>query len=691
MLMDAGRVTLWSTETVSASSVQLSLHNTGNLVLSNLENSTLWQSFNMPTDTLLPQQILTSDTNLISSRSQNNYSSGFYKFFFDNDNTIRMVFDGPDVSSIYWPDPGFVTWEVGRTTYNNSRVAVLNSSGNFSSSDDFSFMAADFGEGPLRRLTLDFDGNIRLYSLEETTRNWVVSWQAISQPCQIHGLCGPNSLCTYTPDSGRRCSCLPGFKVKNAANWSSGCEPEFIELPCNSTELGFVRLPGRVEIYGYDFAFYPNYTYEMCKMRCLELCESCKAFMLKFDASTGVHNCFPKTLLLNGFRSPSFLGIVYLKMPKATLSYINVPVQEPNSLVCPVGANVQLDRKYEKHHENGSLKFLLWFASSVGGLEMACIFLIWCFLFRTHRDPHAAMQGYILAVTGFKKFSYAELQKASRSFSEEIGRGGGAVVYKGILSDDRVAAIKRLHYETSQGEAEFLAEVTTIGRLNHMNVIEMWGYCAEGKHRLLVYEYMERGSLAGNLYSQALDWAKRFEIAVGTAKGLAYLHEECLEWILHCDIKPQNILLDSNYRPKVADFGLSKLLNREVDNTFSTIRGTRGYMAPEWVYNLPITSKVDVYSYGVVALEMAIGNIQAVDNGDEMANQKLVTWVKEKMNGDGVKETWIEEIIDPGMASTSDLKKMEILIKVALQCVEEDKDKRPTMSQVVEMLQSDDR
>ena len=129
-----------------------------------------------------------------------------------------------------------------------------------------------------------------------------------------------------------------------------------------------------------------------------------------------------------------------------------------------------------------------------------------------------------------------------------IGQGAGGIVYKGVLPDQRVAAIKRLN-EADQGEAEFLAEVNTIGMLNHMYLIEMWGYCVEGKHKLLVYEYMGHGSLAENLISSnALDWKKRFEIAVGTAKGLAYLHEECLEWVLHCDVKPQNILLDSNFQ-----------------------------------------------------------------------------------------------------------------------------------------------
>ena len=126
-----------------------------------------------------------------------------------------------------------------------------------------------------------------------------------------------------------------------------------------------------------------------------------------------------------------------------------------------------------------------------------------------------------------------------------------------------------------------------------MNLIDLWGYCVEGMHRLLVYEYMEHGSLAKNLSSNVLHWRKMFEIALGTAKGLAYLHEECLEWVLHCDVKPQNILLDSNYHPKVAAFGLSKLQNRcDLNNpSFSRMRGTPGYMAPEWCSIYPSPPK----------------------------------------------------------------------------------------------------
>ncbi|XP_059637679.1 putative receptor protein kinase ZmPK1 [Cornus florida] len=689
VLKDAGQLIVWSTDTKLTSMVNLQLQDNGNLVLLTLDGVTLWQSFLSPTDTLLPNQPLTRDTQLVSSRSKSNHSSGFYKLYFDDDNVLRLVFDGLDISSVYWPAPWKISWEAGRSPYNTNRSAVLDDSGNFKSSDNFTFTASDFGNGPWRRLTVDADGNIRLYSLDERRRHWVVSWQAINQPCTILGVCGPNTMCTYVPheNSGSRCSCIPGYKIINHTDWSYGCEP--ISNQSCDDEAGFLDLP-HVEFLGHDSEIFKNYTLERCEKECLKFC-SCKGFQYKFEPSTGFYLCYPKIQLRNGQLSSKFAGSMYIKLPQRELSSYDKPVPQFR-LDCSSQLSTQLERPYKKFRENGTSKFMLWFATAIGGVEIICILLVWCFLYRTQKRSDATMHGYLHVDFVFKRFSYDELKKATHNFTEVIGRGGGGIVYKGVLSDQRVAAIKVLK-EANQGEAEFLAEVSTIGKLNHMNLIDMLGYCAEGKHRLLVYEYMEHGSLADNLQSNTLDWGKRFNVAVGTAKSLAYLHEECLEWVLHCDVKPQNILLDSDFQPKVSDFGLSKLLNRSGDNnsSFSRIRGTRGYMAPEWILNLSITSKVDVYSYGIVVLEMVTGKnaatgVDAINNEGEMEQRRLVKWLREKMSQGTAMTSFIEEIIEPTMKGKYETSMIEILVEVGLQCVEEDRDARPTMNQVVEML-----
>lgn len=396
----------------------------------------------------------------------------------------------------------------------------------------------------------------------------------------------------------------------NHTDWSYGCEPRFKVKSCTINDSKFIKV-SNTDFYRYDYGCFPNRTYSECMDLCLKLCD-CKGFEYKFTSSKG-YKCYPKTLLLNGFQNPnSSTGDLYLRFPR---DYHALHNGKEFTLNCPkrgIDDAVVLNRTYKKSLVSVWLKFFLWFTVGLGALEVVGFVLVWCLLFRTLENEAEDMQEYLLVATaGFRRYSFAELKKATKGFTEEIGRGSGGIVYRGVMSNARVAAIKRLEEANKQGsEAEFLAEVNTIGRLNHMNLIDVWGYCMEGKRQLLVYEYMEHGSLEQNLYANnGLDWKKRFEIAMGTARGLAYLHDECLEWVLHFDVKPKNIHLDSNYQPKVSDFGLSKLLKRGEPNNskFLRIKGTRGYMAPEWVSNQPITSKVDVYCYRIVVLEILTG------------------------------------------------------------------------------------
>ena len=209
-----------------------------------------------------------------------------------------------------------------------------------------------------------------------------------------------------------------------------------------------------------------------------------------------------------------------MKLPKSKILSADNPLQE-FSLICSSDRTLQSGR-------NRTVKFMLWFASGVVALEIISFFVVWCLFIKTQKSLGVDKQGHDHAAIGFRKFTYTELKKATKSFTEEIGRGAGGIVYKGVVFDKRVAAIKRLN-EVNQGEGEFLSEVSIIGRINHMNLIETWGYCVEGKHRLSVYEYMEHGSLANNLSTNALDWEKRFKIAISTTKGLVYLYEDCLD------------------------------------------------------------------------------------------------------------------------------------------------------------------
>jgi len=241
-------------------------------------------------------------------------------------------------------------------------------------------------------------------------------------------------------------------------------------------------------------------------------------------------------------------------------------------------------------------------------------------------------------------------------------------------------------------EEEFQAELRVIGRINHMNLVRIWGFCSDSSSKMLVTEYIENGSLANILFKDniLLEWKQRFNIALGVTKGLAYLHHECLEWVIHCDVKPENILLDQNLEPKIADFGLAKLLNRGGSNqNVSRVQGTVGYMAPEWISSLQITAKVDVYSYGVVLLELVLGR-QVLDlaaDADEEVHKvlrELVGTLAQIL--DGEQSSSINEVVDRRLSDHFDDTQVRTLIRLAVSCLDEERCKRPTMESVVQTL-----
>eukprot|EP00253_Pinus_taeda_P011010 PITA_11010 len=680
-LWDADGSALWSTNTSNQNVKELVLLETGNLVLrSSSGGQILWESFQYPTDTLLPFQSLNNNAGqLISRKGNSTFNRGYYRLYFDSDNILRLIFEGSGISSNYWPTPYLPNFQNGRTPYNSSRQAVFNSLGSFLSSDDFTFNASDYGEGPKRRLTLDMDGNLRLYSLVKETGTWNIVWMAFPDQCSVHGFCGINGLCIYTPVP--RCICPPGFHRNDSTDWFQGCQRN---KPLNSSSLKLVYLP-HTDYYGYELSYYQTEsTFENCKSLCMND-SKCEAFAYRLD---GTGACYPKALLANGFRSTGTLNHMYIKVSSNDFSVSNSTSAAQPLNCSALTTTVTETGQYKKHKTGSVVKYTLGFAIAFGVAELVCIILGWRYMFIEYRVPGYDRLGYSVIPGGFKKFSFAELKKATDNFTVKLGEGGFGTVYKGVLPDGEVVAVKQLE-GVSQGHEQFWAEVSMIGRVHHMNLVRMVGFCAERNHRLLVYEYVENGSLDKYLFAESddrvLGWKERFGIAVGTAKGLAYLHEECLEWILHCDIKPQNILLDMTFCPKVSDFGLAKLVDRDQAFSFSTIRGTRGYLAPEWAMNLPITAKVDVYSFGIVLLEMVTGR-SSLSSLTLQNYGHLVQWVSAMMKEGKA----MEEVVDPKMHGDFDLEEVERVLKTALLCVQQEKDMRPSMSRVVEMLSQQD-
>ncbi|KAG5234647.1 G-type lectin S-receptor serine/threonine-protein kinase [Salix suchowensis] len=279
------------------------------------------------------------------------------------------------------------------------------------------------------------------------------------------------------------------------------------------------------------------------------------------------------------------------------------------------------------------------------------------------------------------RFSYRDLCIATDDFKETLGRGGFGSVFKGVLPDRTVIAVKRLD-NLSQGKREFLAEVETIGSVHHFNLVRLIGFCAEKSCRLLVYEYMSNGSLDSWIFKKrhtsSLDWKTRKKIIIDIAKGLAYLHEECRQTIIHLDIKPQNILLDPKFNAKISDFGLSKLTDREMSEVQLSMRGTPGYLAPEWHKALGhVTVKVDVYSFGIVLLEVVCAR-RNVDHSQPESAFHLLRMLQNKAE---YILGYLEEYIQ------SDREEIIRMLEVAAWCLQDDPERRPPMSTVVTVLE----
>ncbi|KAF7111857.1 hypothetical protein CFC21_111816 [Triticum aestivum] len=693
---------VWANNVTSSSKAkQAQLLDTGNLAVKGQGDIILWQSFHSPTDTLLPCQNITSATKLVSSSRL--LVPGRYSFRFDDEHILTLFDDEKDISFKYWPNPSNDIWTKNRNAFNTTTIGVLDSSGYFLGSDDLSFKAVDWGHGVTRRLKLDYDGNLRLYSLNKTDGRWLVTWMAYPQTCSVRGLCGINGICVYTPKPA--CACAPGHEVINPSDRSQGCIPTF-NLSCDGQEI-FLKLP-TTDFHGNDLSEHVRVSRYECKKICLKDC-NCKGFA--YWQGTG--RCYPKWSLVGGVTGSAVSGgSIYLKIPKTLrVRESSIPHSQPFGPRYVPNCSAKSENftpdfgDQPKSSQSGSQSQYLYlsygFLLAIFCVEVIFVALGCWFLFGMEGKQligvWPAEVGYEMVTNHFRRYTYKELQTATQKFKDRIGCGASGLVYKGVLKDKRAVAVKRLA-DINQGEEEFQHELSVIGRIYHMNLVRVWGFCSDGPHRILVLEYVENGSLDKILFGseRLLRWSERFKISLGVARGLAYLHHECLEWVIHCDIKPENILLDNNLEPKISDFGLAKLVNRSGSNkNVSRIHGTRGYIAPEWVSSQPITSKVDVYSFGVVLLELLMGarvSDWASNAGEEveMVFGRVVRMLTANVMLQGSQHLWLFDFIDLRLNGQFDRLQARTMVNLAISCLEEDSRKRPTMENLVQMLVSVD-
>ncbi|XP_043690752.1 receptor-like cytoplasmic kinase 176 isoform X1 [Telopea speciosissima] len=313
--------------------------------------------------------------------------------------------------------------------------------------------------------------------------------------------------------------------------------------------------------------------------------------------------------------------------------------------------------------------------------------------------PTPRSEGEILESSNVKSFSFSELKMSTRNFRPDsvLGEGGFGSVFKGWIDEHAftaakpgtgmVIAVKRLNQESFQGHREWLAEVNYLGQLYHPNLVKLIGYCLEDEHRLLVYEFMPRGSLENHLfrrgsYFQPLSWNLRMKVALDAAKGLAFLHSAETK-VIYRDFKTSNILLDSSYNAKLSDFGLAKDGPTGDKSHVSTrVMGTYGYAAPEYLATGHLTAKSDVYSFGVVLLELLSGR-RAVDKNRPSGEHNLVEWAKPCLTN----KRKVFRVLDTRLEGQYSLNGAQKVADLALQCLSTEAKLRPNMDEVVTALE----
>ncbi|EPS63150.1 hypothetical protein M569_11637 [Genlisea aurea] len=315
--------------------------------------------------------------------------------------------------------------------------------------------------------------------------------------------------------------------------------------------------------------------------------------------------------------------------------------------------------------------------------------------FGSHNSGQHPMQSPNVGGGGYgskSQFTFDELSAATNGFSQAnvLGQGGFGFVHKGVLPDGKEVAVKSLKAGSGQGEREFQAEVEIISRVHHRHLVSLVGYCIAGDERLLVYEFVPNKTLEFHLHGNGevpMDWASRLQIARGSAKGLAYLHEDCEPRIIHRDIKSANILLDSQFEAKVADFGLAKLTSDNYTHVSTRVMGTFGYLAPEYAASGKLSEKSDVFSFGVMLLELITGR-RPVDPTSNMMEDSLVDWARGLMS-QALEDGDYSKLADPRLEDSYVRHEMASMVACASSCVRHSARRRPRMSQVVRALEGD--
>ncbi|XAR62602.1 Non-specific serine/threonine protein kinase [Bertholletia excelsa] len=687
----------WSTPPLPAPVSALQLTDTGNLVLLNKSNSSLWESFNSPSDTIVIYQKLYVGTLLSSAASSGNLSTGAYSFRLSTSTAFLQW-----RNMTYWK----LSMDTKAFTYSNYGVEymTMNQTGLylFGHKGTQVVIQVNLSPSDFKFAKLDDSGQFTISSFSGNDLN--EEFKEPTDKCRIPFICKRLGLCRNNAAlDNPECSCPSNFHFSSYD--TTDCVPidssRSLPISCNSSTEKNSSLVSYSEI-GFGIGYFANdFTVPLKNginlSGCQDLCTGdCSCLGVFFDNSSG--SCYTLKNELGSLMSSSdddSMGFIKMIVKSSHADLGGNSRSNRDSIGFPLVALILLP-------STGifllvAVGFLFWRRSKISKIGKEKFKL----LSQSSCPSSGDLEAF--SIPGLPiRFEYAELQVATDNFRTQIGSGGFGAVYKGKLPDKSLVAVKKITNLGVQGKKDFCTEIAVIGNIHHVNLVKLRGFCAQGGERLLVYEYMNRGSLDRSLFGhgQVLEWQERVDIALGTARGLAYLHSGCQQKIIHCDVKPENILLHDHFQAKISDFGLSKLLGPEQSSLFTTMRGTRGYLAPEWLTSSAITDKTDVYSYGMVLLEIVSGRkncssrtqSRSVDGGNSRSGSSssssgfgLVYFpmLALEMHEQGK----YLELADPRLEGRVTSAEVEKLVRVALCCVQEEPWLRPNMVTVVGMLE----
>ncbi|KAI5010645.1 hypothetical protein ZWY2020_012782 [Hordeum vulgare] len=603
LLLDGSGEVAWSSNSPNTSSVEAQLLESGNLVVHDQRSKTiLWQSFDHPSNTLLPgmkmgKNLWTGDEWYLTSwRSPDDPSPGSYRRVLEYGTRLPEVVLWQRDAKVYRTGPWNGRWFNGvpeALTYAHDFPLYVTAS-----KSEITYGYTARSGAPLTRVVVMDAGVVRRLVWDAGSLAWKTFFQGPRDVCDAYGKCGAFGLCDASAVSSAFCGCLQGFSPASPPAWymretSGGCGRN-VPLNCGGNETaadGFVLVPGVKLPDTQNASVDMSISTEECRARCSANC-SCLAYASAKirEGGGGGSGCIIWTGDMVDLRYVDRGQDLYLRLAESELAAL----------------------KSSKF----AIVTVLWPIASVIAIILVVLFFIFCWR-RKHKISHKRLNDCIPQSSAMTVplVDLYTLKQATLNFSEThvIGQGGFGIVYKGQLPDGRTIAVKRLRQSarTRKGKCDFTREVEVMARLRHGNLVHLLAYCNEGDEGILVYVYMPNKSLDLYIFGEpslraTLSWRKRLDIIHGIAQGVAYMHEGSGESVVHRDLKLQNVLLDENWRAKVADFGTAKLFVAERADSSLTIVNSPGYASPESL-RAEMTLKCDVYSFGVVLLEILSG------------------------------------------------------------------------------------